>query len=261
MFDDHRLRKRIHAGIPVLGTWNTMAAPLATEAMALGGFDFQVIDLEHGPFVLDRIHEHVSACKSSTSCAPLVRVPTNADWMVLQALDQGAHGVVVPHVPDVDAARGLAASLRYRPEGERGFTPFSKAGGFTNRDVAGHVERSNAGVVGVAIVESLAGLEVAGEIAAVEGIDVVYFGAYDLSQDLGHPGQPMHPEVVEAISDGVGRVRAAGGCAGGFVPQDREGIAWLLEMGMGFITYEVDASILHHHVADVSDWFAGELGR
>ncbi len=261
MFDDHRLRNRIHAGIPVLGTWNTMAAPLATEAMARGGFDFQVVDLEHGPFVLDRVHEHVSACEASTACAPLVRVPANADWMVLQALDQGAHGVVVPHVPDVGAARELASSLRYHPEGGRGFTPFSKAGGFTNRDVAGHVERSNSGVVGVAIVESSEGLESAGEIAAVDGIDVVYFGAYDLSQDLGHPGQPMHPAVVEAIADGVQRVRAAGGCAGGFVPQDREGIAWLLEMGMGFITYEVDASILHHHVADVSDWFAGELGR
>ena len=261
MFDNHRLRGRIHAGIPVLGTWNTMAAPLATEAMALGGFDFQVVDLEHGPFILDRIHEHVSACEASTDCAPLVRVPANADWMVLQALDQGAHGVVVPHVPSVESAQQLAASLRYWPEGNRGFTPFSKAGGFSNRDVPGHVERSNAGALGVAMVESAASLNVAEKIAAVDGIDVVYFGAYDLAQDLGHPGQPTHPAVVEAITDGVQRVRAAGGCAGGFVPQDREGVAWVLEMGIGFITYEVDASILNRHVNGMAEWFASELGK
>lgn len=261
MFDEYSLRNRIESGVPVLGTWNTMAAPLATEALALAGLDFQVVDLEHGPFVLDRVYEHVSACEASTSCTPLVRIPMNADWMVLQALDQGAHGVVVPHIADAVAARELAGSLRYRPDGNRGFTPFSKAGGFSNVDVTGHVNRSNDGIVGVAMVESTVGLEAAGEIASVEGIDVVYFGAYDISQDLGHPGQPTHPAVVEAISDGVERVRAAGKCAGGFVPQDRAGIAWLLEMGMGFITYEVDSSILHRHVSDIAGWFAGEVGQ
>ena len=260
MFDSTTLRKRIRAGVPVLGTWNTLAAPLATEAMASAGFDFLVIDLEHGPFILDQVHEHVSACEGAGGCAPLVRIPDNRQWMVLQALDQGAHGVVVPHVPDVAAAEAFADALRYHPDGARGFTPFSKAGGFTNRDVEGHVERSNDGVVGVAIVESVGALESAGEIAAVDGVDVVYFGAYDLSQALGHPGQPLHPAVVEAIVDGVAQVREAGGCAGGFVPQDRDGIARVLEMGMGFVTYEVDASILFRHVVDMAEWFAREVG-
>ncbi len=260
MFDSSTLRERIRAGVPVLGTWNTMAAPLVTEVMASAGFDFQVIDLEHGPFILDRVHEHVSACEGAGGCAPLVRIPDNRPWMALQALDQGAHGVVVPHVPDVAAAAAFAEALRYHPDGVRGFTPFSKAGGFTNRDVGAHVERSNDGVIGVVIVESIGALEAAGEIAAVDGVDVVYFGAYDLSQALGHPGQPLHPAVVEAIVDGVARVRETGGCAGGFVPQDRDGIARVLEMGMGFVTYEVDASILFRHVADMAEWFAREVG-
>jgi 4-hydroxy-2-oxoheptanedioate aldolase len=109
--------------------------------------------------------------------------------------------------------------------------------------------------VGVAIVESLESLAVAGEIAGVDGIDVVYFGAYDLSQELGYPGEPLHPEVVDAISEGVARVDRANCCAGGFVPRDRAGVQWLLELGMGFITFDVDSSILGTAVADVVEWF------
>ena len=115
-------------------------------------------------------------------------------------------------------------------------------------------------MVGVVIVESVEALEVAADIALVDGIDVVYFGAYDLSQALGYPGQPRHPAVVEAIAEGVKRVRAVGCCAGGFVPQDRSGVAELLEMGMGFITYDLDASILFRHLADLAEWFGGEVG-
>jgi len=259
MFDTSPLREKIHAGQPVLGTWNTLAAPLATETMAVAGLDFQVVDLEHGPFVLGQIHEHVSACEGA-KCAPLVRIPTNSDWMVLQALDQGAHGVVVPHVADVESAVNLASALRYQPAGGRGFTPFSKAGGFSNRNVEAHIERSNRGVIGVAIVESVEALEVAADIAMVDGIDVVYFGAYDLSQALGFPGQPRHQAVVEAITEGVKRVRAVDCCAGGFVPQDRSGIVELLEMGMGFITYDLDSSILFRHLAELAEWFEGEVG-
>ncbi len=249
------LRERIRSGTPVLGIWNTLASPLVTEVLAVSGLDFQVIDLEHGPFVMDEVHLHVSACSGYGDCAPLVRVPANEPWMALQALDQGAKGIVVPHIDGVSGAARFAESIRYHPDGGRGFTPFSKAGNFGTRRVSTHVSASNNEVVGVAIVESLESLAVAGEIAGVDGIDVVYFGAYDLSQQLGYPGEPLHPEVVDAISEGVARVHRANCCAGGFVPRDRAGVQWLLELGMGFITFDVDSSILGTAVADVVEWF------
>jgi 4-hydroxy-2-oxoheptanedioate aldolase len=83
----------------------------------------------------------------------------------------------------------------------------------------------------------------------------VYFGAYDLSQALGHPGNTKHPEVVQAIQQGVNLVNGADKYAGGFVPQSKNEIQELLDMGMKFITYEVDSSIIHKHVDDVSSWF------
>lgn len=261
MLNSNKLKQKLQDGMPVIGTWNTLASPLVTEVLAHSGLDFQIIDLEHGPFILDQVHHHVSACENTSACTPLVRVPSNEDWMVLQALDQGAHGVVVPHVPNRQAAEKVVNSTKYSPSGMRGFTPFSKAGGFTNRDTAGYVQRANEATLSVVIIESKEALNRLEEIVDVDGIDVIYFGAYDLSQALGHPGDVRHPEVVHSIQKGVEVVTRKGKWAGGFVPQSKDDIKWLLDMGMRFITYEVDCSIIHSHVSGVTDWFEKEISK
>lgn len=252
------VKETLSKGVPVVGTWNTLASPLVTEVFARAGLDFQIIDLEHGPFILDEVHLHVSACCSVEGCSPIVRVPSNEEWMVLQALDQGASGIVVPHISDASSAHKLACSVKYHPEGARGFTPFSKAGGFNNRNVAKHVQVSNEETLIIAIIESNEGLDNLDSILDSTAIDVIYFGAYDLSQALGYPGEVRHPEVIKTISRGVELVNSKGKSAGGFVPQSKDDIKWLLDMGMRFITYEVDSSILYTHVNDLTEWFDNE---
>jgi 4-hydroxy-2-oxoheptanedioate aldolase len=234
---------------------------LVTEVIAQAGFDFQIIDLEHGPFILNEIHHHVSACESGTDCSPLVRIPSNQAWMALQSLDQGAHGIVVPHIRDADAAQTIAQAIKYYPLGNRGFTPFSKAGGFSNLNTAEYVRTANQETIGIAIIECLSGLENVRGIASVPGIDVIYFGAYDLSQALGYPGEPRHPAVISAIKQGVAQVQSVGKYAGGFVPQSKDDIKWLLDMGMRFITYEVDSSMIFRHTKDMKDWFETEISK
>ena len=120
----NKLKEKLNKGEAVLGTWNTLSSPLVTEVLAQSGLDFQIIDLEHGPFAIDKVYLHVSACENS-QCTPLVRIPSNSDWMALQALDQGAHGVVVPHIDTVDDANIFVDATKYHPQGNRGFTPFS----------------------------------------------------------------------------------------------------------------------------------------
>lgn len=257
----NNLKKKLTLGKPVIGTWNTLGSPLLTEVFAQSGLDFQIIDLEHGPFMLDQIHLHVSACENSAGCSPLVRVPCNEDWMVLQALDQGAHGVVVPHIPNRKSAEKLVKSAKYHPIGERGFTPFSKAGGFNNKDTAGYVKRANEETINVIIIESKEGLDRIDEIVEVNGVDIVYFGAYDLSQALGYPGEVRHSAVVDLIRKAVEVVTRHGKWAGGFVPQSKDDIKWLLDMGMRFITYEVDSSIIHRHISGITEWFDMEISK
>lgn len=260
MLTTNSLKKKLLDGKPVIGTWNTLASPLVTEVFAQAGMDFQIIDLEHGPFILDQIHLHVSACENGTDCTPIVRVPACEDWMILQAMDQGAGGVVVPHVTDRKSACLVSSSTRYFPKGSRGFTPFSKAGGFNNVKTQRHVSTSNSETLTVVIIESKEGLDNLDEILSVEGIDIVYFGAYDLSQALGCPGETKNQIVIDAIQQGVKLVNSYGKWAGGFVPQSNDDIRWLLDMGMRFITYEVDSSIIHTHVRNVTQWFNKEIG-
>ena len=97
------------------------------------------------------------------------------------------------------------------------------------------------------------------EILEVDEIDVIYFGAYDLSQALGVPGETRHTSVLREIEHGLRKVNDYGKYAGGFVAQSKDDIKWLLDMGMRFITYEVDSSIVYKAVNDVTEWFGKEL--
>ena len=259
MINKIMMRRKLEQGVPVIGTWNTLGSPLVTEVIAHSGMDFQIIDFEHGPMDFQQIHLHVSACGLNSGCSPLVRIPSNYDWMALQALDQGAHGIVVPNMINKITTSSFINSIKYHPKGRRGFTPFSKAGGFSNKKIDEYIRISNEQIIGVVIIESKEGMINLEEIVMQDGVDIVYFGVYDLSQSLGHPGNVKHASVIQEIQNGVNIVNKYGKCAGGFVPQSKDEIKWLLDIGMRFITYDVDASILNHHLNDISEWFDNEI--
>ncbi|PIQ83377.1 MAG: hypothetical protein COV75_07825 [Candidatus Omnitrophica bacterium CG11_big_fil_rev_8_21_14_0_20_63_9] len=251
------VKEKLAQGQPVLGTWHTLASPLVTEALAHAGLDFLILDFEHGPFALDTVHEHVVRCERHR-CSPIVRLPVPEAWMVLQALDQGAHGVMVPQVHSAHDARRLIEAAKYPPQGSRGFSPFSRAGGFTNLDAATYPARANTFTLTATIVESRRGMEALKEILTLEDLDVVYFGAYDLSQEAGVPGDWRHAKVLPTITRGVQQVAAAGKAAGGIVAESQDDVKRLLDMGMRFITYDVDSAILARPVQRLAEWFAKE---
>ena len=252
------LKTKLKSQKPVIGTWNTIGSPLVSEVLARAGFDFLIIDFEHGPFDIGNVHQYVNACEQY-DCSPIIRVPSNSDWISLQALDQGAHGIIVPGVGSKKDALSFVSSAKYYPKGTRGFTPFSKAGGFTNNNINMYTEKTNAFTVTGIIIESMNGINQLDEILDVEDLDIIYFGAYDLSQDLGVPGEVRNNKVVSVIESAVSKAVSAGKCAGGFVPQSKDDVKWLLDMGIKFITYNVDSDILYRSVNDIVEWFESEV--
>ena len=254
MIEQNKLKAKIQKRIPVLGTWNTIGSPMFSEILAFSGLDFIIIDFEHGPYQIDQVHDYVNRFENN-SCTPIFRIPSNSDWMALQVFDQGGHGIMVPHIDDKNSAQYLVESAKYHPRGKRGFTPFTKAGGFSNLHGDLYAEKANEFTLVSIIIESKDGLENLDEILEVDDIDVVYFGAYDLSQAIGLPGQTRHTSVMKEIESGVRKVNDKGKYAGGFVAQSKEDINWLLDMGMLFITYEVDSSLVYKAVHDITDWF------
>ena len=131
------LKEKLKKNQHVIGTWNTLASTLVTEVLAKSGLDFIIIDFEHGPFQIDNTSNYVNACLAY-DCSPIIRIPENSSWMSLQALDQGAHGIMLPGVINKKSALNFSNQIKYEPSGSRGFSPFTKSGGFNNNNKKSH---------------------------------------------------------------------------------------------------------------------------
>ena len=224
------LAARLRAGEPLTGLVVKMPSPWLLELAGRSGFDFAVIDTEHGPAEVDALEHHLRAA-DCVGLPALVRVATGARDEVLHALDAGAAGVVVPHVADAHAADELVRAAHYPPRGERGLATSTRAGYHGTVSVSEHVRNADASTLVVAQVEDAQAVAHAAAIAAIPGVDAVFLGAADLAMSLGHPGEPSHPAVAGAIDEVVRAVReravADGGAALCVVAgEEHEARAW-----------------------------------
>ena len=233
------LKSKIDSGKIVMGTWNTFQSTLATKVLASSGLDFQIIDMEHGPLSFSNLHDHVLASEYY-GCNCLVRIPNASSSMSLQALDQGANGIVVPQIENTEIAYKIESDVKYFPEGNRGFSPFTLAGNFTNQNVHQHIKNSNSETVLVLIIESLEALENIEKFAEIPSVNVIYIGAYHLSKSMGIPGDIYNKKIVKKIEKAAEVITAAGKITGSFVPQNKEQLKLCLDIGIKFITYSVD---------------------
>jgi len=222
--------------------------------MAAGaGFDWCLIDGEHGPNTLPDILAQLQALEGRGASA-VVRVPQGDAWIVKQVLDLGAQTLLVPMVNTVEEAEGLVKACRYPPQGIRGMgAAVARAASYGQVD--DYATTANSEICLLVQAETRRAMDNLGEIAAVDGVDGVFIGPADLSADMGFPGQMRAPEVVDAIEDGIGTIRAAGKAAG-IIDHDDVFLKRYAELGVTFLGLGADVSIL-------SDGFArmAELGR
>lgn len=200
---------------PALGTWVKLPVMESMELVALAGFDFAVIDLEHSAMNLESAHRHIGVALLA-GVSPIVRVPGLDAGIVQRVLDAGAEGIMLPHVDTVDQARAAAAAVRFAPRGTRGVGSTSRAGGWGAMSRADYLRYGQEEVVLIAQIESAEAARNAGAIAAVVGVDALLIGAADLSTSEGLT--ESDPHVVSLISDAIAATTAAGvpiGNAGG----------------------------------------------
>ncbi|GGM04979.1 aldolase/citrate lyase family protein [Nakamurella endophytica] len=207
MTDLHEsLAARWRAGQRLRGPLLRMPNETLIELSGAVGMDFVVVDTEHGPGDQIPLGHHLMAADGAGVPA-LVRVGALGE--VLRVLDQGAAGIVVPHVSDADQARAAVRAAHYPPRGDRGFATYTRRGRHGLAGAAEHLTGS-ADTLVVAMIEDAAGVAAAAEIAAVDGIDGLFVGPADLSVALGLPGAVTHPEVTSAIAAVHQAARAAG---------------------------------------------------
>jgi 4-hydroxy-2-oxoheptanedioate aldolase len=219
-------RHRVLSGETVIGAFLVVPSPATVEICA-NTLDWVLIDLEHGMATESDLPAMLMATKG-TNATPLVRVEVGARPRVGRVLDLGAQGVMVPQVHSAADALDMTRWLRTQPAGERGIALFTRGMEYGARGHGGVATRHE-DLLGIVQIESAAAVDAAGEMAKIEGVDVLFVGPTDLSHALSIPGRIDEPVFDEAIRKVATATKAAGKAAGVLVwkPEDIERYAAL----------------------------------
>jgi 2-keto-3-deoxy-L-rhamnonate aldolase RhmA len=238
----NRVKERLEAGETVFGTWLQTASSTVANVLAHSGMDFVTVDMEHGPASFSEAEAIMYAVEAGGS-TPMIRLGDGSAPNVLKACDIGCQGILVAHVQTANEAAGIVRAMRFAPEGERGMAPFTRLHDWSSQDLKQKLADANRWQLAGILVEDRLGLENLDSILAVEGLDLVYLGIYDISQAIGFPGQVDHPTVLETVSAAVSRINGAGKAAGA-VARDGDHLRWLLKTGFRYISYLCDTALI-----------------
>lgn len=206
-------RAKLASGEAVAGVIVPVAAPVLVDLAALAGFDYVLIDSEHGHLGFESA-EHLVRAAEAASITPLVRVSHNAPSEILRFLDLGAPGVMVPQVSSAADAEAVVCSVKFYPRGSRGLAGSRAADYGLAGSMESYVARANHETMVLVLIEDIRAVDNLEALLAVDGIDVFFIGAADLAQSMGHPGRPDHPEVRATVDRIIDQVVAAGRIVG-----------------------------------------------
>ncbi len=226
------MKAKLAAGQPALGLSVMIPSPHMVEMAAGLGFDWVLIDLEHGTISLETAELMILAAEAG-GITPILRPRSNDPRDILAAMDRGAAGVQVPHVASRADAVAAVEAVKFHPMGRRGLAAGTRASGYGYRGSAGDfVAAANRETLVCVQIEDEAAIRNAEEILSVEGVDVFFIGPSDLSQSMGHPGNPKAEPVAEAIESTLRKIVAAGRTPG--MPATTENLAATLARGVRY---------------------------
>jgi len=225
-------------GSAPLGTWIKIPTIESVELMALAGFDFVVIDLEHSPMSIETAATLIAVSRGR-GLVPLVRVPEKTQAWVQRCLDAGASGVVAPHVDSVEEAQALVRTARFEPVGSRGVGPTTRAGNWGLSSAGDYFSEGSTAAV-IAQIESAQGVQAAAELAAVTGVDALFLGPADLGRSLGVDGAELASHMAHVVEVCQRASVPVGTAIGG----DPARAAALVKEGYNFVMVSNDTTIL-----------------
>lgn len=196
------IKQRWQRGEVALGAWLMIPSPLTAEILSKGGFDWVLVDMQHGCMDYETAVNMIRAIDLS-GAVPMVRVPWNEPGIIGRMLDAGAMAIVAPMIEGVEDAKRLVQACRYPPAGRRSLGPIRVGA----RDGAGYVMTANDRVAVIPMIETASALEAVEDIAAVEGVDALFVGPFDLSFALGLP--PGDNDGKPAFDAAIARINAA----------------------------------------------------
>jgi len=206
---NNSLKAKLQSREFVVGTFLEIASPAVVELLGLAGFDFVVVDREHGAIDL-HITEDLIRASHSTDISVLVRVPGCEAAAISQSLDMGAAGIHVPQIETVDMAQMAVRASKHHPLGDRGLQVYVRSASYGALGTANYLAAANNDSLIVMQVEGERGVANLDSIIKVDGVDVAFIGPYDLSQSLGFPGQVRHASVKQTMGEAIHKARKTG---------------------------------------------------
>jgi len=227
------MKDKLRAGEPAFGVSVMIPSPQIVEMIAAAGFDWVLLDCEHGTLTLESVELMAMAAEAS-GITPLARPASRSPEHILQVLDRGVMGVQVPHVNTAAQAREVVEAVKFHPAGRRSLAAGTRAARYdAHGSLADYVKAANDATLIAAQIEDREAVENLDALLQVEGIDVFFIGPSDLSQSMGHPGNPKAPAVAQAIDESLAKMRAAGRTPG--MPATAEAVRDVLGKGVRYV--------------------------
>lgn len=239
----NNLKKTLQDNKVVFGPFLKITDPAVVEIMGFAGFDFVIIDEEHGPISVENAQNMIRAAES-VNITPVIRVGNNDEALILRALDIGAQGIEIPQINSRSDAVRAVKSVKYSPQGERGVCRYVRAANYSSMDKFEYFKSANDETMIIAHIEGVEGINNLDEILSVSGIDVIFIGPYDLSQSLGIPGEVNHSLVVEKMKEVISKCNKKKIAVGTFADDVETAKSWI-SLGVQYMAFSVDVGIFY----------------
>lgn len=244
----------LKSGDPLYGLWLGLAGTFSAEICAGAGYDWLLIDAEHGPNDLRTILAQLQAIAPYES-QPVVRPPLGDEVLIKQLLETGIQTLLIPMVDTAEQAANMVSAMHYPPKGIRGVGSALARASRWGR-INDYMTQADDEMCLLIQVETKTAIENLDEILAVDGYDGIFFGAADLAASYGLVGQSNHPEIVDIILEGLARVKAKG-LAGGVLCTDKSLNQRYIDAGANFVAIGVDALLLAKATSDLLAEYRG----
>jgi 4-hydroxy-2-oxoheptanedioate aldolase len=250
------LRAKLAAGRTIAGTWSIVPSAQVVGALAAAGFDFVLLDAEHGGYDFATLESAIASCEQA-GASPLVRAPGADAFFIQRALDLGADGILVPQIVDADAAKRAVAMAHYAPLGTRGYNPFTRAGRWGQPP---QPKLAPGFPFSGVLVETPAAAGQIERIVAIESLDLVYLGVFDYSVALGVPGQ-VDDARVQAFVERATRIARDAGKAVGTTAMSRPQADRLVALGVNMLFWGTDTWMIARAAKEGLDLYASVANR
>lgn len=244
------IKKRLRQGETVIGCWLSLGSSITAEIVGMAGFDWVLIDLEHGAGGEKDVLHQLQALEH-TPAAAVVRVESGQRQRIHRILDMGAEGIMIPRISDATEAAAVASGLHYPPEGTRGIAKMVRASGY-GQSFPDYYKNTKEDILGIVQIETTEALHHLDAVAALDGIDVLFIGPSDLSMALGIFGQLDHPLFREALKATVSAAQKAGKAVG-ILLQNPNDLQLYQEMGIRMIACGSDGGFVSRGARDMAD--------